>query len=72
MSKYPKEFREQIVALCNAGKRPSMLSREYDVPVQNIYSWLRRQNESLQPKQVLIKIVSFRVTFAFIIMLYLE
>ncbi len=42
-TKYTDEFKEQIVALYNSGKKVLKLSREYDISVPSIYKWI---NES--------------------------
>jgi len=42
-TKYTDEFKEQIIALYNSGKKVSKLSREYDISVPSIYKWI---NES--------------------------
>lgn len=38
--KYPAEFREQLVELVRAGRKPSELAKEYEPTTQTIQSWV--------------------------------
>lgn len=42
-TKYTDEFKSQIVALYDSGKKDLKLSRDYDISVPSIYKWI---NES--------------------------
>ncbi len=37
---YPQEFREQLVALVRAGRKPVELAREFEPSVQTICNWV--------------------------------
>ncbi len=37
---YPPEFREQMVALVRAGRRPEELAREFEPSAQSIRNWV--------------------------------
>ena len=37
---YPPEFREQLVALVRAGRRPEELAREFEPTAQSISNWV--------------------------------
>jgi len=39
---YPREFREQMVALVRAGRSPESLSREFEPTAQTIHNWIKR------------------------------
>ena len=39
---YPPEYRQQIVELVRAGRRPEELSREFGPTVQTIQNWLKQ------------------------------
>jgi transposase len=39
---YPKEFREQIVALVRAGRTPQELAREFEPSEQTIRTWIKQ------------------------------
>ena len=44
--RYTKQFKEQIVALCNAGKSMSQLSKEYGPTVTTISRWVQFYNQT--------------------------
>jgi transposase len=49
---YTAQFRQQIVELVHAGRKPSALSREFGCHVSSIHHWLRQaqgQNEAATP-----------------------
>jgi transposase len=49
---YTAQFRQQIVELVQAGRKPSALSREFGCHVSSIHNWLRQaqgQNEAATP-----------------------
>lgn len=37
---YPPEFREQMIALVQAGRTPEELSREFEPTAQSIINWV--------------------------------
>jgi transposase len=39
---YPPEYRQQIVELARAGRRPEELAREFGPTVQTIQNWLKQ------------------------------
>jgi len=39
---YPPEYRQQIIELVRAGRRPEELSREFGPTVQTIQNWLKQ------------------------------
>ena|ERR1700752_4741045 len=41
---YPAEFRQQMVELVRAGRKPSELSREFGVTTQTICNWVGQAN----------------------------
>ena len=41
-TRYPPEFREQIVELVHAGRRPKELAREFEPSEQTIRNWIKR------------------------------
>jgi transposase len=41
---YPAEFRQQMIELVRAGRRPAELSREFGVTAQTICNWVGQAN----------------------------
>jgi len=41
---YPPEYRQQIIDLVRAGRRPQELSREFGPTVQTIQNWLKQSD----------------------------
>ncbi len=39
---YPREFREQMVALVRSGRTPESLSREFEPTAQTIHNWVKQ------------------------------
>lgn len=39
---YPREFREQLIALVRAGRTPEELSREFEPTAQTIRNWVQQ------------------------------
>lgn len=48
---YPAEFRQQMVELVRAGRKPAELSREFGVTTQTICNWAGQANlDASEPK----------------------
>lgn len=48
---YPAEFRQQIVALVKAGRKPSELAKEFGCTSTSIQAWVKQdQGEGAPPK----------------------
>jgi transposase len=43
-TRYPAEFRQQIIELVRAGRKPAELSREFGVTTQTICNWIGQAN----------------------------
>jgi len=41
-TRYPPEFREQMVALAHAGRSPKELAREFEPSEQTIRNWIKQ------------------------------
>jgi len=41
-TRYPREFREQMVALAHAGRSPKELAREFEPSEQTIRNWIKQ------------------------------
>jgi transposase len=39
---YPREFREQLIALARAGRSPEALAREFEPSAQTIRNWIEQ------------------------------
>ncbi len=46
---YPAQFRQQIVELVQAGRKPSELAKEFGCHVTTILSWVRHAGQSSTP-----------------------
>ena len=44
---YPAQFREQMVELVQAGRKPSELAKEFNCHVTSILSWVRQSGGSV-------------------------
>jgi transposase len=44
---YPAQFREQMVELVRAGRRPGELAKEFGYHVTSILSWVRMADEAI-------------------------
>lgn len=48
--KYSDDFKKKIVSLYASGKSVAFLSKEYNVPRENIYVWIRNAKQKEDPK----------------------
>ena len=46
---YPAQFRQQMVELVQAGRKPSELAKEFHCHVTSILSWVRKSGCSVPP-----------------------
>lgn len=46
---YPAQFRQQMVELVQAGRKPSELAKEFNCHVTSILSWVRKSGSSVPP-----------------------
>ena len=44
---YPAQFREQMVELVRAGKKPAELAKQFGCHVTSIVSWVRLADEAI-------------------------
>lgn len=42
--RFTDEFKKQIVSLYEAGKKVSLISREYEISTPTIYKWIKEYN----------------------------
>ena len=50
--KYNEEFKRQLVALVQAGRKPTEITKEYGIGDSTIYTWMRQYGDSTQPSDL--------------------
>jgi transposase len=48
---YPPEFRQQIIDLVGAGRRPEELAKEFEPTAQTIYNWVAQADRDAGTRQ---------------------
>lgn len=50
--KYNEEFKRQLVALVQAGRKPTEITKEYGIGDSTIYTWMRQYGDSTESSDI--------------------